>query len=274
MPSVKPTRPDFATPPIVEQAITVNFDPIPSCSLVHFGQFFGDVSAEFPEHSHDIRLDAPIENAALESSPEIGIRLVQMGSHLPRLLLRNATELIQLQNDRFSFNWCRSPIGSEYPRWETTFSRFKDTLERFERFLNVANLTPLALRQCEVTNVNIVPVSTFGNSFDDIKKAFVVDPLDFHVPCLVPETYVRARQHRIINSEGGMRGRLHTLLQPAYSASDGSAAFKLDFTARSLPNLTTKAEVTEFFSIARDSINAAFMATTTPEMHKIWGEKE
>jgi uncharacterized protein (TIGR04255 family) len=272
--SVKPTRPDFAAPPIVEQAITLDFNPIHGFSLVHFGQFFGEVASEFPDHSHDIRLDALVENAGLESSPEIGIRLVQMGSHLPRLLLRNATELIQVQNDRFSFNWCKPPIGGEYPRWETTFSRFNATLERFEDFLSAAGLAPLALRQCEVTNVNIIPVSTFGSSFDDIGKAFVVDPLDFNVPCLVPETYVRTRQHRIVNADSGMRGRLHTLLQPAYSASDGSAAFKLDFTARSLPNLNMKTEVAEFFGIARDSINAAFMATTTKQMHKLWGEKE
>ncbi|MEQ1549876.1 TIGR04255 family protein [Sphingorhabdus sp.] len=266
------TRPNFVNPPLVEQAITAAFDPIEGFSFVHVGEFWSLVKNEFPQHDHQLPIETAVERDELRQSIELDFRVVPATARLPRMMFRNDQELIQLQQDRFSFNWTKASDESEYPRWEKTYARFRQLYHTFNEYLSAAGLAEPNLRQCEVTNVNIIPVADFGSSFADICSAFAVDPLGLHVPFLVPETYTRVRQHRIVNNDGSMVGRLHTVLQPVFSSENGEPAFRLELTARSLPKTDTVGKIEDFLKIARDSINAGFMGITNNEMRARWGE--
>jgi len=143
----------------------------------------------------------------------------------------------------------------------------------FSSFVDRQGIGPMALNQCEITNVNIIPVSEFGRGFEDITKAFMVDTLDTGLPYLRPETYVRQRQHRIVREDGSPIGRLHTVISPVVSQEDNSKAFRLELTARSAPGIGALKDAQWFFGVARNAINGAFQAITTPEIRARWGEK-
>lgn len=266
-----PPKPHFRNPPIVEQAITVSFEPLAKLSISHFGQFGDEVAGDFPDQRHDHRLETAEEHDELQPGFNVAMRLVPPG--LPRMMYCGSSELIQLQDDRFGYNWAKLDSESDYPRWDNTLPRFMALYDQFYQFIEKKDIGPIVLRQCEITNLNFVPVASFGDSFSDIRNVFNVDPLDMGVPFLIPETYVRVRQHRILDADGVLCGRLHTSIHPMFAQDNGIPGFRFELTARSMPTLDTVEKITKFFDLAHNSINAAFVAICTPEMKQKWGEE-
>ena len=272
MPVLPVVHPKFQEPPLVEQAIVVAFDAIQGFDLSDYGLFWNEIRADFPQTETASRLETAVENLGQDMLFETGITFMPMS--MPRAFYRNFTGgLVQLQNDRLGYNWVKAD-GIEYPHFEATRAKFNELFDKFVRYCRDRGLPELKLRQCEVTNLNIIPVRDFGESFADIGKAFVVDPLNMKVPFLVNETYTRARQHLIIDSESQPIGRLHSVITPVFNPVENLAAFKFELTARSGPTLNTIEKSNEFLACARSAINAAFLATTTADMRAKWGEKD
>lgn len=266
-----PIRLEFERPPIIEQAICIIFEPLPGFSIIDYGLFWNALSAEFPHVRAALPIDTTTEHFDDQQRGNLHIRLSQEIS-LPRAMYGNdAGELVQLQADRFLFNWAKTE-GSEYPRSERLMERFGELFGRFQAYAESRCLGDIAIRQAELTNLNVLPISEFGTSFADIGEALNVDPLDLGVPFLKAETYIRNRVHRIVDEDGKPLGRLHTVIEPVRNSADNSIAYKLEFTARSAPGLGSIEAAKRFYGIARNAINGAFGATVTEKMRKKWGE--
>ena len=264
-----PERPHFRRPPIVEQAITLTFEPIPTFDLVDFGLFWTRVGDQFPRIETGPRFNAPVEGFEELNAP---VSLTFSGPvELPRSLMQNDRgELVQVQNDSFGFNWIKVSPDSAYPRFDETSRRLWELYAAFVDFVSARGHAPPTLRQCELTNVNLVPVADFGHDFSDMCNAFVIDPFEWDVEGLVAETYVRRRQHRIVDEEGQPVGRLHSTISPIFRESE--KAFQFDLTARSPPTVRTIDQAKAFFDRAHRMINAAFWVSVTPKMRELWGE--
>lgn len=267
-----PIRPEYERPPLVEQAIGVAFQPINGFTIVHFGLFWSEIAEAFPYVTNE----PPLTNAT-ETFDELRQQRVSFdflsAPPMPRAMFRSGKgELVQLQTDRFAFNWAKEG-GGDYPHSEAVMASFKEIYGGFAAFVDRRGLGPIDLTQCEITNVNVIPVTDFGAGYEDMTKAFIVDALDLGLPFLKPETYVRQRQHRIVHEDGSPIGRLHTVISPVVSQEDNSKAFRLELTARSAPGLRTIEDAYWFFGVARNAINGAFQAISTPEMRNRWGEK-
>lgn len=270
MTQMNPRRPHFTHPPILEQAITIVFEPLPDFSIVDVGLFWSKLSREFPEVETAPRVETLVE---MFEGVEAHVKLTMVPPvQLPRTVMRSPTgEVIQFQEDRFTFNWIK-PEGGEYPRFDRTLPRFRELYDKFCAYLRSRRQAPPTALQCEVTNVNIVPVKDFGADFSDFGKAFTIPSIDLEVDGLEEETFVRKRQHRIVDKEGMPLGRLHISLAPVYRTTDHEKAFQLELTARSVPATGKPDEIEQFFHVAHDMINAAFVRTVTPKMRKLWGE--
>ena len=264
-----PERPHFERPPILEQAISLSFERIKSFDLVDFGLFWDRIKDQFPNCETGARFNAPIEGFEEISSP---ITFSLMGPvELPRSLLRNDDgELVQVQDDSFGFNWIKPSSDSAYPRFERTSARLWELFNLFASFLEERGHSRPIFRQCELTNVNLIPIKDFGTDFGDMANAFVVDPFAWKVEGLLAETYVRRRQHKIVNTDGRPVGRLHSVISPVFR--DGEKAFQFELTARSPPTIRTKEDAVAFFDRAHSMINKAFWVSVSRRMREFWGE--
>lgn len=267
-----PIRLEYERPPLIEQAISVGFDPLAGFRIVDYGLFWSKIAAEYPEVSNEAPLDNPTE--LFEGVRPSGISFnVLAAPPMPRAMFRSGDGgLVQVQPDRFGFNWAKEG-DREYPRSEAVMVRFENLFDRFLVFVKEQQLGEVVLRQCELTNLNIIPVSDFGTSYSDITRALRIDPLDLGLNYLVAETYIRNRQHRIVETDGTPIGRLHTAISPVISNADNSQAFRLEFTARSAPTIRTIEQMRRFFAVARNAINGAFDALVADEMKRKWGAK-
>lgn len=269
--SVKAVRPKFDRPPLVEQAITVVFDALAGFSIGDFGLFWAAIRDEFPTCEQAPPLVAPIERLG-EFPIQQDVKLV-FGETLPRCLYRNpdSGEAVQIQDNRFTFNWAKMG-DTPYPHSERTVERFVELFERFQAYVADRGLELPAIIQCEITNVNIIPVSDFGASFEDAPRAFQLPTFASEGGFLNTEAYVLSVQH-LITIERVAKGRLHVNHQPVVNSLDQSQAIKLELTARSGRGSADLAETLAFFDIARSAINAAFLAHTMREMWTKWGLK-
>jgi uncharacterized protein (TIGR04255 family) len=263
-------RPHFRHPPIHEQAISLSFSRIREFGIVDPGLFWAEVMDDFPVAETGPRFVAPVEMFE-DRTPLVEWEVVPQ-IQLPKALFKNGRgEIIQLQDDSFTYNWIRDESGLEYPRYEVTSARLWELYEKFERFIarRYGQMTPL--KQCELTNVNIIAVAQFGKNFSDIANGFRVDPFAWDVPGLVAETYVRQRQHRIVDADGNSVGRLHSVISP-FVDPEGQQFFRFELTARSAPGIGGADHVREFFALAHNMINGAFLESVTPAMRQTWEE--
>jgi uncharacterized protein (TIGR04255 family) len=247
------------------------FEPISDFTIVDYGLFWSLIKDEFPAVETQPPMDNAIEKFGTPPGrPEIQLRLMS-GDMLPRCFFRREdnTEILQLQRDRLTFNWLSSD-GGRYPRHEQTVARFRDLFERFEKFAAERGLEQPRVNQCEIVNVNIVPIEDFGEDYAAVEGVFVgtspLAKLDF----LPIESHIVNTQH-VILSDDEPRGRLYAARSNVIRIEDSSKAFRYELTARGAPIGTGVEGVLNFFELARSAINTAFMVATTDKAKDLWG---
>lgn len=73
---------------------------------------------------------------------------------MPRCLFISAdgTQIIQVQNDRFTFNWRKLSEDDAYPRFEALFERFEAHAGEFQHFIKANNLGEIRVIQAELVS--------------------------------------------------------------------------------------------------------------------------
>jgi uncharacterized protein (TIGR04255 family) len=267
---MKLTRPEFRKPPIVEQALTVLFDPITGFQLGDYGRFWDVLGPEFVGTEAKPVVEAQIEQFDEFIPTQIRAR-VSPEERLPNCYYRHKSgaELVQVQPDRFTFNWLKTSDNT-YPRFERTMKRFRRLLGAFEQFVGTKGAT-LSILQCELTNVNIIPVSDFGKTFADAGSVLKMPDLTPNLSMMELEGYMQASRQLLLTEEGKPAGRLYTNLAPVLRLQDQQPAYRFELTARGAPSGRSIKTALKFFDVARDAINAAFMTAITTAAHDIWG---
>lgn len=270
---MKPIRPKFANPPLIERAISVVFNSLPQFSLGDYGLFWSEIIAEFPNSESLDPVAVEVERFGPPEPLQIGIQILPSGS-LPRAAFRNAAmgELVQVQPDRFSFNWIKTGDDHKYPHSEATLDRFFKLFEIFSSYVNKKRLGEILIIQCELTNVNIIPVSDVGQSFADIATVLRLAPLSIDYAQLQLENQLIGSKHLMLDNEGKQIGRVHTLGQPSLRVPDNEEVYRLDISARGAPLGNGSTGARNFFDQAVSAVNGAFLANITRAGRQFWGE--
>ena len=204
---------------------------------------------------------------------QVNIQILPPGS-LPRAAYRNAAagELVQVQPDRFSFNWIKTGEDHKYPHSEATLDRFFKLFGLFSRYVSKRRLGDILITQCELTNVNIIPVSDVGQSFADIATVLRLPPLSFDYAPLQLEHQLVGSKHLMLDDNGNQIGRVHALGQPSLRLPDNEEVYRLDIAARGAPNGSDAESARVFFDRAVSAVNGVFLANVTKAGRQFWGE--
>lgn len=271
---VTPTRPEFENPPLIEQVITVVFDELAGFGIGDIGRFWTAIEDAFPICEAAPPVETVVEllpNPAVPHQTEV---FIAQPVPVQRALFkqREGGELLQIQPDRFTFNWTKFG-DAPYPRSEATMARFSDLFGAFERYVRARAMAPVTIRQCELANVNIIEVGDLPGSYADAPRIFETVGAEPELKCLHAESYMHNSTCLISDETGHFVGRLHTSLKPVLRVTDNVPAYRYELTARSGRLSEGMADAEAFFSRARDAINATFMASTTSWAHEHWGER-
>jgi len=263
------TEPYFAEPPLKEVSISIQFEPIPNFHLGHLGIVWNLFKERYPTAEQADEIPPIIEKFGVMQREKPALRFLE-SAPMPRLMFMglDGQHLIQLQRDRFIFNW-RQQNSSEYPRYINIKKFILAEFDIFLSFLNDIEFPQPDFNQVEVTYVNFIDAEKYA------AQDVFVDIIDEsrYSTSLQLETFAIQLKHLIKNNDENI-GRLYTNVNKANLLSDGSSIYELKFIARSHPLDNSLSGVTKVMDILRSTINESFTAITTKKMHTNWGKKE
>ena len=252
--------PSYKTPPVMEVVLGVTFETLSSVKLPHIGLFWDTIRSEFPKCQQAPTLgniDAVIER--------------ESGVPLPRVWLINQNDdnLIQLQKNKFLFNWRKRQ--ADYPRFSAVSSQFFIYLDKFKRFLSDNELGSIAPSECELTYINHIPKGTVWETPKDVGS-------------ILPDIQWRERQRRFLPHPSAINwsaafmmpnqaGSLLIKLNYGTRMPDNMPLFILELTAKGTPKDGEDANIKEWYSIAREWIVKGFEDLTSEKAQREHWEK-
>ena len=121
---------NFERPPVVEVAVAIQFDGLSKLTTPHLGRFWESVADRFPRveefapgsqqrESFPFRKQQPAQQLLLQLTGRAVVSRCWFVSE-------DDSQLIQIQADRFVFNWRKRPEEASYPRYTFVRQSFAD----------------------------------------------------------------------------------------------------------------------------------------------------
>jgi uncharacterized protein (TIGR04255 family) len=266
-------RVTFATPPVNEVALSVQFQSPVLDDVGLLADYWPAIRADFPRHEKQPPLPPMQEDFARPPQSGFQFQLLQAPPQ-PRywFLSTDGVTLVQVQSDRFALNWRQQKGDEEYPRYRVLRPEFE---RRYDAFLDVARAGGVQPEPtwCELTYINHVdaPGAAEGahGPLARVLRALSRDPASSTLPP-VEDTALQQR-FLLLTEEGEPVGRLYLAATPAFRNEDGAPIYVLTLVVRGRPAEPTMQGVLRFFDRGRDLIVQGFKESTTDEMHKVWG---
>ncbi|ARL86694.1 hypothetical protein BOC57_11285 [Burkholderia pseudomallei] len=223
----------FDRPPVYEVACGVTFSGTSPVTTAHVGAYWQQVREAFPI----VEDAAPIQNVIEHTGSGGGtVPFFEFFSSLPPLrrawlFSQDRRNLIQLQQDRFLFNWKRSSDGDAYPSYDVVIEQFLKHLEGFRSFCRGAGIGEFTFRQYELVYVN--HISNSNGLQETGLEGLLVDHVRSSTPDrFLPEAEGANWTTRYLLPDG--LGRLHVTAQTAITVPAQEEVVRLDLTARGM----------------------------------------
>lgn len=266
--------PEFQRPPLVEVALAVQFERLDALRTVDLGLIWELYRDRYPRCEEMPPLNPIVERFGSRApiGSEVQIEVLS-GPSMPRLwfLDSGGSGLIQVQPDRFAYNW-RARDGEAYPRYPEVRDRFLREFELFRGFVARQFSAPVLPDMCEISYINIVTPGSGGYRSGRLGTVLTCFQQTYSDDYLAePESANLDLRYVIGGAEGAPGGRLHVSAKPVVSRADGEQKLLLELVARGEPSGRTSDGVLDFFNFGREVIVRAFASLTTPQMHGMWG---
>lgn len=266
-------RPAFERPPVNEVALSVQFSPLVGMTVARFGALWERFKSKYSKTEDKPPLPTVIETFEPPRHQQLKLELMTEPQP-PRVWFTNdqESELIQVQSDRFAFNWRKNPPTATYPRYPSVRDGFEKHYAEFEAFIHQNGLGPIVATQCEVTYVNELPLGLGWSKPGELEKVFAPWGGRHSDDFLGPPEDCQARGRYVIRSpDGRPLGRLHYNFEPRIRISDASQLLRLVLTARGAPLGKETSGILAFLDLGREYVVRGFTSMTTEHMHAIWG---
>jgi uncharacterized protein (TIGR04255 family) len=235
------------------------------------GPFWEAIKPEFPTRQE--LPPAPRGSMAEPLAPANAAEMrIEFGAPLsmPKMWFE-ATDgtVIQVQPDRFAFNWRQDGHPREYPFFDRVGAQFFKYLELLlDAVAPDASISDLAPDWCEIAYVNhIDPPGGHGELDRILRTVNPVAPSDIRPPA---EDMQFGERFLLRREDGSARGRLTVTCVPAFRRADLLPIYDLTLAARGLTNTPDLEGIRAFMDEGHALIVTTFADITTPEMHERW----
>ncbi|HEA66138.1 MAG TPA: TIGR04255 family protein [Desulfobacterales bacterium] len=262
----KNSLPAYEKPPVIEVVCGIAFKKIEQFKGPHLGLFWQKLRADYPACQH-----APPLGFPPDPSEPVG----KFELPLPRIWFINEKKngLIQLQNDRFFYNWRKMHADEPYPHYQTVIKKFTTNLDIFQKFLEEEELGPLNPTECELTYINHILKGEGWETISDVhdvmpeikwrssKSRFLPKPLNIGWQALfaLPED----------------KGSLHVKLDQVAHKIDRRPILRLEISAKGLGADKSQVAIMNWFELAHKWIVCGFADLTGTKIQEtIWRRSE
>ena len=256
---------------MIEVALSVQFEPVERLGVAAIGALWERFRREFPNTEDKAPISNVTEQFEIAPPPTIEVRLVHNAPPTRCWFINDAgTELIQVQQDRFAFNW-RKETDEPYPHYEPVREKFERHYRSFVAYLESADLAEPSPNQCEVTYINHIPPSGLSERHRQCDDLFAPWSGEYSDDFLPDAEDIQLSARFLIHSDDGKPiGRLHVSATPRVRRSDHTPLIHVALTARGAPIGPGLDGVLAFLDLGREYVVRGFTSFTTPKMHRAW----
>ena len=252
---------NYENAPVNEVVIGLRFRQISSLLIPHFGQFWAQIKDQYPFCEHA----PPFSDDGALVDPSTGMLLPRVW-----LVSTDKTQLVQLQNTRFYFNWRQTPESKTYPRFSAVLDKFTTVYRGWRDYVTntfSTELTPVAF---ELTYLNTIEKAV---SFDPLKDigSFMRDfNWENDSDRFLPRPISQFVQAQFEMDEGA--GTLSMRVMPAVLVSNSEKIIRLELTATTPLNKTLDPDdIFDWLPIARKWIVLGFRDLTREDVQRnVW----
>lgn len=156
--------PSFKNPPLNEVTIGIRFEPLDRFLIPHIGLFWDRIRRDFPNIEHAQPL---ISKDQIPIDPSTGLPI-------PRIWFidQTDTQLIQLQQNLYHFNWRFREGAGSYPRFPEIAKKFFTYLDVLETLFSDTDIGLIKPQSVELTYINLLERGREWNSPEDLPRIF------------------------------------------------------------------------------------------------------
>jgi uncharacterized protein (TIGR04255 family) len=256
--------------PVIETVLSIQFSPLTKLSVPHFGLYWERIRQHFPLNEMKPPIMHIVEDfPGPQSSPPGGLEEFPNEKMVRYWFLTERKDsFVQLQQDRFLYNWQRIEPSDPYPRYQNIRQNFLVEWNAFLQFLEAEKLPRPEVDQCEVTYVNHIPYDDGWKTYRELNR--VVS----YWSGRTSGQWLPDPEKVTINLRYKMPdhlGRLYISLQPVIRARDGVEVLQLNLTARGAPVSSKTEDIFKWLNQGRTWIVEGFTDFITPHMQERWG---
>jgi uncharacterized protein (TIGR04255 family) len=258
---------NFSEPPVVEVALSVQFEPLGMTSG-HMGWYWRECLGDsWPNVEEVPPVPDQIETFGEKrviSWPRMGFQF-KAGPTTNRLRISNSNKdrMIQIQDTRFIYNWVKK--NGVYPRYKVIREEFDKHFTQFLEFTTKAELATLKQNQWEVTYVNHIPSGTLWCDSTEGEKVF---PALLKRPISYGGTTFESMLGEWRSEIPQKRGRLHISIR--YQEVKRSDVLVAQLTTRG--PLTDEQDLNRGLNLGHVTIVKAFVDISSEAARKYWKE--
>lgn len=264
--------PKFDRPPVNEVVISVQFEPVAGLTTAHLAAWWHDEArTRYPKAGERPPVDAQVEQFD-STGPVLSLQFGAPVAPVALWLFNDGeTELVQLQANRFTRNWTRSP-NEGYPSYATLKPRFDQDFGSLCDHLSGQGFPPLVVTQCELTYLNpIVPDDNWSRP-GQINEIIAPWSGEFSEPFLLEPEGVQLRAGWVVEFQGDRVGRFTTEVGPLAGA--GPPRILVTLQSRLRPLAAGQAGIDASLDLSHDWIVRGFASLTTRQMWTTWGRTQ
>jgi uncharacterized protein (TIGR04255 family) len=267
--------PEFERPPVTEVALSLQFEPLSKLRGPVIGLLWGKFKDRYPVVEEHSPIDPVIETFGASNSVS-RIKFQVLDAPPPArvwFMSQTGQQLIQVQQDRFIYNWRKLSDEDTYPRYSQLRKILIQELELFDRFVKEEQLGDLIFKQTEVTFVNTIISGEGWQRPGQLHNVLTIHSGAYSDTFFdEPESIQTALRYVIPDESGNPVGRLHITVVPLISLKGKEPALNLTLIARCTPDGSIE-DAIRCLDLAHRWMVKGFASITTKEMHRIWERK-
>lgn len=242
----------FTKSPLTEVVCGVEFNAL-DFSSVHFGLYWQTIRDRFPK--------PPLDR------PPIGeVQLLNILPTLRRVWFESddRRQLVQLQSNRFHYNWRQQEESDQYPHFHEIYPKFVQEWEHFQHWWLTLTGTPLSVTRYELTYLNQIDAKLGWTQANDFPKIFkFLGPAWQEFP-LSPAMFNTNFEFNLPDNNGSLSVALNQGIKP----QDNIAVAILNLTASTT---NTSVELEDWFALAHKSTVEMFLSLISEDSKQEWG---
>ncbi len=263
----------FTAPPVVEVVAGVAFDGVDAELGPLLGAFWKEQLREtFPVLEQQPPYSPPMEQFPISRSSADPFEIST--TYPPARLWAKSVDgqqILQLQPGYFACNWRRVRPSDDYDRWPRRRNEFERWFSSLCEFLATEGTGQPKITQCEVTYINHI---RGGGAWSDHSQFDKIFTLNLDVSNVGDFEQAIVQVDSVLKNEFGQpTGRLHLKILPAFARDGKTPLYVFELTARGAPRGDGLPGALSFLNEGRKAIDLAFVAATSPLMHREWGRQ-